>query len=83
MRKLCVLAFIVQAAACAHPVVSLHATESDKNHYVIIEDGAVNRYWDCHGLDAGQWTPTCRQVRMQSYYDGAWAENSRPVRSRE
>lgn len=61
----------------------MHMTESDKNHYVLIEDGAADHYWDCHGLDGGQWAPTCREVRMQYYKEGNWAERVRPSYYRE
>ncbi len=80
MRTLSAIACIMTLVGCATtPMVAIHGSETDKNHFVIISDGATDYYWDCYSREAGgAWEPTCREIRKQRYFKGKWDE-PRPV----
>jgi hypothetical protein len=35
------------------PMVAIHGTETDKNHFVILSDGPSDYYWDCYSRNDG------------------------------
>lgn len=81
MRIVSAIAFVLFASACSTPMMSMHGSETEKNHYVILEDGGADVFWDCYSRENGAWQPTCREVRKERYTDGAWAD-AKTVRTR-
>ncbi len=78
MRIMSSIAFIFGLIGCSHPSAVIHGGETDKNHYVIIEDGPADRYWDCYSREDGTWQPTCREVRKERYTGNAeWSDTYR------
>ncbi len=80
MRKSGAVAFLLSSAAYAHPTVAMHMSETDKNHYVIISDGAGDDYLDCYNdRSVGSLR---KEIRLLRYSDGGWKENHRDARER-
>jgi hypothetical protein len=58
---------LILLQGCSHYTILMHAGETPKNHYIIIDndDWNGNRCYDCYSRpDSVNWKPTCKEVKF-------------------